>query len=72
MVEETLINTVEQGRLDTILASNGDMLAKFTGVKEVLMRRAIANTSTFTPIITFDKKQVDIILEEVRFEKELG
>lgn len=53
MVEEALISLFGQGRPDTILMHNLDMLIKPNPFVDALMRLVVINTSIITPIAMF-------------------
>lgn len=67
----TLIEIVEQGRLGTILVHNVDTLAKSIRIMKAMMWIVIENTSFIMSIAAFLSNHIDIIVEEVNFEKEL-
>lgn len=71
MVESTLTNIAEKGRLHTLLIRNVDRLANLARFIKAITRGVVVNNSLVALITVFMKKQVDNAVQGVKFESAL-
>lgn len=71
MVEGAPNDIFEQGRLDNILIRNVNQMAKLARFMDAVTQRVVGNKSLTTPFTAFVKKQVDKVVQEIRFERTL-
>lgn len=64
LVEGALSDTVEQGRLGTILINYGDKWENSARFKDALTRRVVRNKSLVAPITAIVKKRVEKVAQD--------